>query len=151
MALKADFPLPGTLGSVPAYMMIAGILHNRVEGAVQIQLAYFKDSATRKALKDAKAAQATALAQAAVQRAAQIVAQNADEANAAARQLSRLQADYDDASDAIRRNAPVIDSNSLQVTPDKIASVMNDDCTVSVAKVYAYLKTLPQYADATDE
>lgn len=152
MAFTSDFILPGSFGSVTAYYMIQAISHDRVFGHAHVRLVAFANAAARQAYKaaaDVVKRDWIALDQ--QRQAAAKLDQASPEAAAANAAIQTAQEVFIQAQQAVKQNDFLPDTTGeIFVSAADIASVLDATGNVSVAQVYAYLKTLPRFANATD-
>lgn len=133
-----------------AYVVVCGVMFNRVYRQATISLAMFKDQASRERYKETQQ-QIFALAAEATKTQSQI---DAATVLADRRQfeliLSQLTIDFQKASAVLAEIKAVDDPTPINVGPNVIGDLLNSDGDISTAKVYTYLKTLDRFKDASD-
>ncbi len=149
MALIADFKSPGPFAPVRAYYMISAVLHDRLSDSAQIQFALFSDAAARDVYKTQHAALRQAEANIMTQHMARAASADPVAAATAEMRLAEYQLAQRQAKMAMEAVTPLMENARLNIQSDMMKSVLTDGA-IDLTKVYAVLKTLPQFTDAVD-
>lgn len=153
MALNGKYLLPGKFGAQPAHFIIASLAYDRMNATAEIRLAAYYDSDSRQAAKDAMASVAELQQEAEALRSKQEKgAASADEKTQAnlSMQAKQLDLRFAQARKAIADNPAVQAPDIVRVGADRIGEILTKDGNVDLGKTYKLLKTLPQFAEATD-
>ena len=152
MAFNGKYLLPGKFGSAPAHFVVAIVAADRLNRTGEISLAVYSDAELRAVAKVAVSQIAGLQAAATLLRERQEKAGvGTSEETKAELSLEAKQIDlrFAQARKVIADN-PALQGEKLNIGSDHFAEITGDDGAPQLAKVYNFLKTLPQFADATD-
>jgi hypothetical protein len=152
MALLNDFPLPLGLPPARVYVMVAQAAFQRLDEVVDVHTATFASPETRLAYRQAKANFLALEEQGKALKAQYDAVQGGADRQSEAelvRAIKLHQIDFEAAAEEFRKIVPLVEQQPRRVPKEKAASVMTDGAP-DLAKVYAWLKTLPEFKHAVD-
>ncbi|HJR55334.1 MAG TPA: hypothetical protein VJ798_02050 [Rhizomicrobium sp.] len=152
MALINDFPLPLGLPPARVYVMVTQAAFQRLDEVVDVHTATFASSETRRAFSEARAKFQVLEAQGRMLKAQYDALQGDPGKNGEAelvRAIKLHQIAFEAAAEEFRKIVPLVEQQPRRVPKDKVGSVLTDGAP-DLAKIYAWLKTLPEFRHAAD-
>ena len=149
MAFITEYKIPGPFPAVEAYHTIGKMLLDRANREVKISFMVFKDQASRETFKACQDREGS-IAQEIADKHHLVGSHPGPEAVVAMEELKALMDEQDELSEKLLQAVPLFDQCEVVIKQNELGQILDLSGGVDLAKAYVYLKTLPQFATATD-